>query len=405
MNMEDNRRSIRDYGYIIGEGCPGPLNRITDVPGVRVGHATVDTDRNQTGVTVIIPCEGCVYQRKPVAAVYTMNGYGKTAGSIQIEELGTIETPIALTNTLNVGRVSDALVEYTLRQCREAGITAESINPVVGETNDHRINHIEDRAAGQNEVFSAIENACRDFTQGSVGAGRGTVCFGLKGGIGSSSRLFRFGGRTYTIGALVQSNFGGLRDLTVCGRPVGQKIFEQMNAQAASVHNDEGQPELRQITSAQDVTGDDEACQAKSAQIVAGHTDSCQIAKDSECISSERASLDQGSIMVVIGTDIPLSSRQLKRVLKRAVAGLVRTGSHLGHGSGDIFLGFTNGNFMPEAEEEKLLTVQCLPEERLDGVFRLCEEAVEEAILNSLTYADSAVMTDGSVCHCLREYL
>lgn len=164
--------------------------------------------KNQTGVTVIIPCDGFVYERKPLAAVYALNGFGKTQGTVQIEELGVLETPIALTNTLNVGKAADGLVTFTEKECRKNGKELVSVNPVVGETNDSRINQITERVIEAEDVLFAIEHAEKNFKQGAVGAGRGTVCFGLKGGIGSASRILTFGGKEYTIGVLVQSNFG-----------------------------------------------------------------------------------------------------------------------------------------------------------------------------------------------------
>lgn len=357
---------IREYGYVVGTGKPGAQNLITDVPGVKVGHCTVNTDQNQTGVTVILPCEGLVYVKKPLAAVYALNGFGKTMGSIQIEELGTLETPIALTNTLNVGRVADALVEYTCVQCGKAGVEVRSVNPVVGETNDSRINRIRYRAVGKTEVMEAIACADVTFEQGAVGAGAGTVCFGLKGGIGSSSRVFSFGGKQYTVGILVQSNFGSLQDLHVCNDPLGEKIARI------------------------------QAGQAQETVQVAGQTAGREWFQAAE---------DKGSIMIVLATDAPLDTRQLRRVLKRAAVGLIRTGSYLGHGSGDVLIGFTNGNYMPEREEEELIRMECFPENQLNLFFRAAAEATEEAIYNSLVYADEAIGIDGEVFHSLREYL
>ena len=366
---------IREYGYVVGTGKPGARNLITDVPGVKVGHCTIDNAQNQTGVTVVLPCEGLVYGKKPLAAVYTMNGYGKTMGSIQIQELGTLETPIALTNTLNVGRVADALVEYTCVQCEQAGVEMHSVNPVVGETNDSRINHIRHRAVGEAEVMEAISRADVIFAQGAVGAGAGTVCFGLKGGIGSSSRVFSFGGKQYTIGVLVQSNFGSLQDLSICGDPVGERI----------VHLRAG--EARVAVSPQ-AEGTRNVMENRTSAREWAHADQ-----------------DRGSIMIVLATDVPLDARQLRRVLKRAAVGLVRTGSYMGHGSGDVFLGFTNGNFMPDQEGEELTQIRCFPEGQINLLFRAASEAVQEAIYNSLVYADRRTGTDGRVYHSLREYL
>lgn len=341
-------KDIHSYGYKVGSIPCGKANLITDVPGVKVGHCTVEENGHKTGVTAVIPCDGNVFVKKPVASVFTLNGYGKTAGTIQIEELGVIETPICLTNTLNVGKVSDALVEYTIQKCAGDHIKVRSINPVVGETNDSLINPIQERVVEVHHVIQALESASEAFEQGCVGAGRGTVCCGLKGGIGSSSRVLDFAGKTYTLGALVQSNFGRMEDLMICGQPVGNRIAQELHP---------------------------------------------------------KNSKDEGSIMIIIGTDIPLSARQLKRVLKRAAVGLVRTGSYMGHGSGDVFIGFTNENYLPAAGKEKLLSISCFPEDRLDLVFRMAAESVEEAICNSLIYAHQETGVDGKIYHCLSEFL
>ncbi|MDO4294408.1 MAG: P1 family peptidase [Eubacteriales bacterium] len=341
-------KSARECGIAVGSGRCGIRNKITDVPGVTVGHCTVAEGERQTGVTVVIPCEGTIFEKKPLAAVYTLNGFGKTMGTIQLEELGVLETPIALTNTLNVGKVADALVTFTEEECRRAGRELTSVNPVVGETNDSRINRITERAVEEVHVRRAIENAAKQFAQGAVGAGRGTVCFGLKGGIGSSSRLLSFGGREYTLGVLVQSNFGRMEDLTVQGKPLGQEIARRLR------------PPLQE---------------------------------------------DRGSVMVILGTDIPLTERQLRRVLKRAAVGLIRTGSFMGHGSGDVFLGFTNANSLPEEPGETLCPMLCFPENQLDRVFRLAAEATEEAILNSMTCARTMTGRNGEIYHWIGAFL
>ena len=316
-------KGIRAYGYTIGNGKCGIRNTITDVPGVRVGHYTVKKGKNQTGVTVIIPCDGFVYERKPLAAVYALNGFGKTQGTVQIEELGVLETPIALTNTLNVGKAADGLVTFTEKECRKNGKELVSVNPVVGETNDSRINQITERVIEAEDVLFAIEHAEKNFKQGAVGAGRGTVCFGLKGGIGSASRILTF-------------------------VPVGRQICMKMQNSAKE---------------------------------------------------------DKGSIMVIVGTDLPLGERQLKRVLKRAAVGLIRTGSFMGHGSGDVFIGFTNANGIPDTKEEQFHMMKYFPENQLDKVFRLVAEAVEESILNSLTCAKAMPGHDGEIYHSLSEFL
>ena len=274
-----NTRHIRDYGIVIGRMPTGTRNKISDVPGVTVGHYTLADERHNTGFTVILPAPGNLFADKVTAAAHVINGFGKTCGTVQVNELGTIETPIALTNTLNVGKTADALVGYTLEQCRRDGVPCFSVNPVVGETNDAGLNDIADRALGEEAVRYAIDHASADFDEGDVGAGRGTSCFGLKGGIGSSSRLLTtLDERVYTVGALVQSNFGKTSDLRIDGRPVGQRILETTR--------------------------------------------------------TDPAPAERGSIMMVVATDVPLSELQLGRVLRRAEVGLVRTGSFIGHGSG-----------------------------------------------------------------------
>lgn len=181
------RKRIRDFGIVPGVMKTGPKNKITDVPGVLVGHKTVRNGDNKTGVTVIVPGPGNVFERKFIAAGYVHNGFGKTCGLVQVEELGTLETPIALTNTLNVGLAADALVEYTIRQCEKDQVEVTSVSPVVGECNDCRINRIQHRAVSMEDVMEAFSGAGEDFEEGDVGAGTGTVCYGLKGGIGSQS--------------------------------------------------------------------------------------------------------------------------------------------------------------------------------------------------------------------------
>ena len=344
---------IESYGLSVGSLPHGPRNSIADVADVKVGHSTIeDPGRGlHTGVTVVVPCEGPVFSTRPVAAAHSLNGYGKTCGTVQVAELGYLETPIALTGTMNVGRVADALVENALREEERAGhVLPQSVNPVVGETNDGRISRIQARPVGTQEVLAAIDNASKDFAHGAVGAGRGTVCFGLKGGIGSSSRLVEVGGRAWTVGVLVQTNFGRMPDLMVCGRHMGPQILER-------------------------------------------------IAEDTDARAPEK-----GSVMVVVATDAPLSSRQLGRVIRRATVGLVRCGSYMGHGSGDIFLGFTTGISMG-AEDGKLPARERVPEESLDAFFRACAEATEEAVLDSLVSAEAATGLDGTVYHSLTEFL
>ncbi len=326
-----NTKRIRDYGVTVGHMQTGAKNKITDVPGVTVGHYTLDDERHKTGVTVILPAQDNLFADKMTAAVHVINGFGKTCGTVQVDELGYIETPIALTNTLNVGKVADALVGWTLERCRKEDVPCFSVNPVVGETNDAGLNDIADRALGEAEVYAAIENACADFDEGDVGAGKGTSCFGLKGGIGSASRVLTLDGQEYTVGVLVQSNFGRTADLMIGGRPVGERIAAK--------------------------------------------------------IKEEQASADKGSIMIVLGTDIPLSELQLGRVLRRAAVGLARTGSFIGHGSGDVVIGFTTAN-RHLRDDGSFRTMQAVNDRHIDRVFRAAAEAVEESVLNSMTAAE-----------------
>lgn len=342
-----NAKRISDYGVRIGCLPAGGLNKITDVPGIMVGHCTIDTVESKTGVTVIMPGKENVFMHKLVAASYVLNGFGKTQGLLQIDELGTLETPIALTNTLNVGIVYDALVEYTIRRCKADNIDVRSLNPVVGECNDALLNNIQKRAVKSEHVFSAIESACVDFDLGDVGAGKGTVCFGFKGGIGSASRIIALNGKKYTIGALVQSNFGKTGDLIIAGRAVGQMAEREISAQQ----------------------------------------------------------VDQGSIVTVIATDLPVSARQLKRIIKRACVGLARTGSYIGHGSGDIMLGFSTANTIRYSSKDEVIAVHVLNERYINEAFRGAIEAVEEAVLDSMTAADTVIGYKGATKFSINPFL
>lgn len=339
------KKRIREYGILIGTREHGTFNKITDVPGVTVGHYTVDTEEHKTGVTVIMPCQDNMFANKLTAAAFVHNGFGKTAGIPQIEELGTLETPIALTNTLNVGRVHDAIVEYMMRRCEKDGVKMTSINPVVGECNDASLNKIVERVIGTEEVFSAIASAKSDFEEGDVGAGKGTTCFGLKGGIGSASRLVRLGGEIYTVGVLVQSNFGKTKNFVLNGKPMGEYLLGKI----------------------------------------------------------EEAKKDEGSIMMVIATDLPVSDRQLKRIIKRAGVGLSRCGSYMGHGSGDIMLGFSTANRFAYKEDEALVSVKQINETMIDEVFEAVGEATEEAVLNSMAMAETVRGYEGNVRYSLTD--
>ena len=342
------QKRLHEDGVAVGTLPRGPRNKITDVDGVRVGHCTIDTAENKTGVTVVVPGPGNLFDQKLPAAAFVWNGFGKTAGLLQVQELGTLETPIALTNTLNVGLVHDALVEYAVEQCQQDGVEMTSLNPVVCECNDSRINQITRRAVTREHVFEAFRRADVDFDEGDVGAGKGTICHGLKGGIGSASRQIVMDGKTYTLGVLVQSNHGKLEDLTVDGIRLGAGL---------AVRN----------------LGD--------------------------------TPVDRGSIIMIIATDLPCSDRQLGRIIKRASVGLARLGSYVGHGSGEIMVGFSTARRIPHTATQDIVACREMSESRIDLAFRAVAEATEEAVLNSMVCAEPATRLDGQIVHSLKEFL
>ncbi len=338
--------NISELGINIGTLKRGKLNSICDVPGVKVGHCTIDDARNKTGVSVIIPCEGNVFRDKLIAASYVLNGFGKTLGLVQTDELGTLETPIALTNTLNVGIVHDALVEYSIEECERDGVSLRSVNPVVCECNDAYLNDIKHRAVTKEHVLNAIKTAGTDFALGDVGCGKGMSCHGLKGGVGSSSRVINIGGAEYVLGVFALTNHGKLSDLRIDGKPIGAALAEKPTEEAH----------------------------------------------------------DKGSCIIVVATNLPVSSRQLRRVLKRAAIGLVRNGSYLGHGSGDVFVGFSTANRLYEGKDA-LLNFSFIREDLIDAAFRACAEATEEAVLSSMLNANTVCGYEGHVRRSLRELL
>jgi D-aminopeptidase len=332
------RPRLRDLGSTPGIFSPGPLNAITDVEGVRVGHRTlVRGESVRTGVTAILPHGGNLFQRKAPAAVYVGNGFGKAAGFLQVQELGNLETPIILTSTLSVGTAIEAVVGWTLEQPGNQEV--RSVNAVVGETNDGFLNDIRGRHVTGEDVRAAIAAArTGPVEEGSVGAGTGTAALGWKGGIGTSSRALppRLGG--YTVGALVQSNFGGI--LTIDGVPVGRRL---------------------------------------------GRFD----------FKEEVEKREAGSCMIVLATDAPLSSRNLERLARRAVLGLARTGSYLNNGSGDFVIAFSTKNLVPYESKERTLAVQEVTNDAMSPLFLAASEAVEEAVYNSLFKATTVTGHQG----------
>lgn len=337
------RPRARDLGLAPGVLAPGPLNAITDVAGVRVGQVTlVEGDSVRTGVTAVLPHAGNLFQDKVAGAVFVGNAFGKLAGSTQVTELGTIETPIVLTNTLSVGTAMDAVVRYTLAQPGNEQV--RSVNPLVGETNDGGLNDIRGLHVTTAHVLDAIGRAAvGPVDEGTVGAGTGTVAFGWKGGIGTSSRVVRGG---YTVGVLVQTNFGG--NLTVAGVPVYKSL--QPPARAAN-----------------------------------------------EPAEDDRRRAGDGSCMIVVATDAPVDARDLRRLAARAVFGLGRTGSSYSNGSGDFAIAFTTSPEMRSAfNASDARSRQVLPPDAMSPLFEAALEATEEAVYNSLLRATSVRSRNGS---------
>lgn len=328
-----SRPRARDLGIVTGVLQPGPLDAITDVDGVRVGHTTiVEGDNVRTGVTAIVPHGGNVFQEKVAGAVFVGNAFGKLAGSTQVNELGTIETPIVLTNTLSVGTAVDALVRYTLAQAGNEQV--RSVNALVGETNDGGLNDIRGLHVRTDHVLDAIRGAKTGTVQeGSVGAGAGTVNYGWKGGIGTASRRVR----SYTVGVLAQTNFGG--NLTIAGVPVFKSL----------------QPPNRRGDNA------------------------------------------DGSCMIVAATDAPVDARDLRRLAARAVFGLARTGSAYSNGSGDFAIAFsTSPEMRSRFDDAAPRARQVLPPDAMSPLFEAALEATEEAVYNALFQATTVTSRFGT---------
>lgn len=326
-------KNARKYGIEIGVMQPGELNAITDVPGVKVGQVTlIKSDDIRTGVTAILPHGGNIFQNKVPAAVYVANGFGKLMGTTQIEELGTIETPIILTNTLSVPTAANGVLTYVLN--KKANSEVRSVNPVVGETNDGFLNAIRKRHVTQAHVIHAIKSADGDkVKQGNVGAGTGTTALGFKGGIGTASRVLPEEHGGYTVGVLVQTNFGGL--LRINGVLVGKKLKEKEMA--------------------------------------------------------NRIERPDGSCMIVVATNAPLNARNLKRLAKRAMLGLARTGGISSNGSGDYVVAFSTAKQLryPYHAAQSIRSISVLRNAAMTPLFRAVIEATEEAIINSLFHAET----------------
>lgn len=340
------QKRIQDYHIKIGSLKTGPLNKISDVSGVTVGHRTIQNEKAQTGVTAIMPSEQNIFEKKLIAASHVINGFGKTTGTIQITELGTLETPIVLTNTLNVGICHDAVVKYMLEHNPSIGHTTGTVNPLIGECNDMFVNDIRGMHVTEDDVFQALKDAHKDFEEGAVGAGTGMKAFSLKGGIGSASRIFQLPYGEFTIGVLVLANFGVLDDFRLNGKHLG--------------------PEIKEII-------------------------------------QETNNKENGSIMMIVATDLPVTHRQLKRIIARTSAGLARTGSYYGNGSGDIAIGFSTANEIPHSSNE-LLSIRAIHDDHIDPAFKAVAEATEEAILNAMITAQPTIERNGKTLHSLKEF-
>ena len=337
-------RLAREFGLIPDQQIPGPLNSITDVSGVQVGHKTLKQGDLHTGVTAVIPHPGNLFNEKVMAAVDVINGFGKSTGLIQIAELGTLETPILLTNTLSISPCINALIKRAFKDNPDIGRNTSTVNAVVCECNDGWLSDIQALAINESHAEEALQNAC-DITvvQGSVGAGTGMRCFGYKGGIGTSSRQLSIGGRKFNLGTLVLSNFGKAGSLVL---PNGVRPSA---------------PSSRQP--------------------------------------------DKGSIIVILATDIPLEQRQLHRVAKRCGAGIAQLGSYWGHGSGDIAIAFSTASRIPHKPTEAVLSISRLHDDFIDDVFEAAAQSTLESVLNSMLASPAVTGRDGHHAPSLSDYL
>ncbi|MDE2676658.1 MAG: P1 family peptidase [Gemmatimonadota bacterium] len=372
--QEDPRPRARDLGIEVGVFAAGTYNAITDVRGVLVGHATVISgDDVRTGVTAIRPHGGNLYRDRVPAAIHVGNGFGKLLGVTQVRELGELETPVLLTCTLCVWRAADAMVEWALGMDGMEGV--RSINPVVGETNDGGLNDIRSRPVTEAHVRAALEGAASGpVGEGSVGAGTGTSAFGWKGGIGTSSRVLPGPLGGYAVGVLVQSNFGGI--LQIAGAPVGRELgrysFRNQVGSRGAPEPEERRGDPRRGGGASDpgrgggASGRDPRGSAGGPQV------------------EERQGESQGSIMIVVATDAPLSERNLERVARRAIMGLSRTGSFASNGSGDYVIAFSTAEGVRRRPGEDVRSVSDLSNERMSAIFQATVEATEEAVYNSM---------------------
>lgn len=362
VDSDPARVRARALGLKLGQLPPGPLNAITDVPGVKVGQVTLLRGDGplqpgqgpvRTGVTVVIPRDD-VWHKKVPAGAFVLNGTGEMTGLAWVAESGFLEYPIALTNTLNIPRVANGVISWMLRRYPGIGITDDTLTPVVAECDDGRLNDIQGRHVSETDVMQALDEASSGPVQeGTVGAGTGMIAYGFKGGIGTSSRRLPDANGGFTIGVLVNANHGRRPELTMDGVPVGQRY-------------------------------DAEPAQSKVSPLTGPRA-----------LREGTAGNAEGSIIIVIATDAPLDSRQLTRLGKRAALGLARTGSTARHGSGDFMVAFSTGNVIPHYPAEPTFSLTHLADSHLNPLITATVEATEEAILNALTGATTVVGRDG----------
>lgn len=312
----------------------GPKNLLTDVPGITVGHQTILYNNFKTGVTAILPHQDNLFLKKLPAAVHVINGFGKSSGLTQVNELGVLESPLVLTNTFGVGTAANALVKRALAENPEIGETTGTFNPLVFECNDGRINDIRGLAVTEADVTAALSQTIEKFALGAVGAGTGMSCYGLKGGIGSASRIIELQDQSFTLGCLVLTNFGQLKNLVVKNYPIGLDLAEFFTSSDAG---------------------------------------------------------EKGSVIVVLATDLPLSDRQLARISRRASVGITRSGSFIGNGSGEIVCSFSTAQPIAHFEQAVVHQRDCFNENYLDQVFEAVAEVVDEAVLRSLIFSETTL--------------
>lgn len=406
----------------VGALPAGPLRSIADVAGVTVGHATLDARGVQTGVSVVRPHAGDVYRDKVPAAAAVINGFGKSIGLVQVDELGVLETPLALTNTFGVGALAQAQIRAAIDANPQIGRAWPSVNPLVFECNDGYLNDLHAFAVTPAHYAQALADARRAFARGAVGAGRGMSCFDLKGGIGSASRVVRAAGEAWTVGALVLANFGRLPMLTIAGVPVGRMIAERDAGGAPGAGGGQGADGARDDVAAAGERGDGShgthgthgthgahgAHGRENAGTGGGAAGGLAPRRGRDAGASspgaapDAAPPEQGSIIMLVATDAPLSSRQLKRVALRAAAGLARTGSVYGHGSGDIALAFSTAYTVPH-DAERVSLPALVADAALDPLFAAAADSVEQAIVDALWRATRVTGRDGHTRRALRD--